>query len=355
MKRRQFLSICSVAGLAALLNDSSSAFGQEPLAMAPDDLRGLLIIDPHAHPEQMHGSRRYDPTTPSLSMLKSAGVALCAFSAVGDATFFRGGSGTPFNDTQAQLGRARRLAEKGELQLVLGRGDLQALKPAPDVPFGLLAIEGGDALEGSLENLDAFFRDGVRMMTLVHERDNEIGHNQRSDTDGPLTPFGAQVVEHMNELGMLVDVAHAKTATLKSVTEVAKMPIIDSHTGPFLPGEEGRGSRRLRSWQEMEWIAGTGGVVCTWPFGFSGRRSERTTLRHWAAEVMRMKSRLGIEHCGLGTDGGGGLPQVVEGWESIASLPALARALRDAGLSANDLAAFVGGNVVRVLDRCLPM
>ena len=57
------------------------------------------------------------------------------------------------------------LAEKGALRLVLGRDDLQALKPAPDVPFCLRAIEGGNVLEGKLENLDAFFHDGVRMIT----------------------------------------------------------------------------------------------------------------------------------------------------------------------------------------------
>jgi microsomal dipeptidase-like Zn-dependent dipeptidase len=55
----------------------------------------------------------------------------------------------------------------------------------------------------------------------------------------------------------------------------------------------------------MEWIAKTGGVVCTWPFAYVGKLSERTTLQHWAEEIAMMKSRLGIEHCGLGTDGGG--------------------------------------------------
>lgn len=53
-----------------------------------------------------------------------------------------------------------------------------------------MAIEGGDALEGRLENLDAFHDDGVRLLTLVHDRDNELGYNQRSGNDGPLSRFG---------------------------------------------------------------------------------------------------------------------------------------------------------------------
>jgi microsomal dipeptidase-like Zn-dependent dipeptidase len=103
----------------------------------------------------------------------------------------------------------------------------------------------------------------------------------------------------------------------------------------------------------MEWIAKSGGVVCTWPFAFSGKNSERTKLGHWANEIVLMKSRLGIEHCGLGTDGGGGLPRMIKGWDSIASLPLLIAALHEAGLTQDDIAAFAGGNFLRVLGQCL--
>ena len=48
--------------------------------------------------------------------------------------------------------------------------------------------------------------------------------------DGPLTPFGIKVVERMNELGMVLDVAHAKIETLKGIAEITKAPLIDSHT-----------------------------------------------------------------------------------------------------------------------------
>ncbi len=241
----------------------------------------------------------------------------------------------------------------GKSELLFSLEDLKKLRPDAEQPFGLLGIEGGDALEGKIENLETFFREGVRVMTVIHDRDNEIGYNQRSSSDGPLTPFGVQVIERMNALGMVVDVAHAKTATLRNITEVSSAPVLDSHTGPYLPDEEGRGPRRLRRWEEMEWVARTGGVVCTWPLAFSARQSERTTLQHWAEEVVRMKARLGIEHCGLGTDGGGGLSPMIRGWDSIVSLPGLVVALREAGLTCEDVGAFVGGNFLRVLGKCL--
>ncbi|MCX7148317.1 MAG: membrane dipeptidase [Rhodocyclales bacterium] len=354
MERRRFLNYCSATGLSAVLSDWS--FGRDPetaAAAAGNGTAGLLIADPHAHPYPLRGSRSYDPSTPTIEIMKQLNMALCSFSAVGDMTFMRGHSGMPFADTKNQLRIVKRMEEQGEIRLLLKAADLPALIASHTAPAGLMAVEGGDALEGKLQNLDALHEYGVRLMTLMHERDNEIGFNQRSGSDGPLTPFGASVVEKMNALGMVIDVSHAKGNTLKGIAEVSAMPLVDSHTSPFLPGEEGSGLRRLRTWREMETIAGTGGLVCTWPLAYSGKNSERNTLKQWAEEIVQMKARLGMEHCGLGTDGGGGLPRFVKGWESIASLPDLIGEMRQAGLTQGDIAAYVGGNFLRLLAKCL--
>jgi microsomal dipeptidase-like Zn-dependent dipeptidase len=348
LDRRNFLIRVGTAGLASSI--ATLGYGSEQ--GAAENVAGPLIADPHAHPFQFFGSRSTDRTTPTLELLQDANVALCAFAAVGDMTYQRGRIGMPFSDTVRQLEQVRHLEEKGQLGLVRKATDVLTLS-AHKACHGLMAIEGADALEGQLKNLDSFYAYGVRQITLLHERNNELGFNQRSREDGPLTRFGIETVERMNSLGMVVDVAHASTETLKSIAATTTQPLVDSHTSPFLPGEEGTGSRRLRTWQEMEWVAKTGGVVCTWPFAYVGKSSERTTLRHWAEEISMMKSRLGIEHCGLGTDGGGGLPRVVDGWKSIASLPRLMDAMRGVGLSQSDVAAIVGGNFLRVLSKCL--
>ncbi|MDO8786534.1 MAG: membrane dipeptidase [Sulfuritalea sp.] len=354
MKRRKFLGHCAATSLSAVFCGRS--FGREsgePPSDAEINSRNLLIADPHAHPYPLQGGRSFDSSTPTIEIMKKLNMALCSFSAVGDVAYMRRGSGAPFADTKDQLGKIRRMEEEGQVRLALKSPDLQALTASRTAPAGLMAIEGGDALEGKLQNLDVFHEYGVRLMTLMHERDNEIGFNQRSSSDGPLSPFGVQVVERMNKLGMVIDVAHARTGTLKGIAEVSAMPLVDSHTSPFLQGEEGAGSRRLRTWQEMETIAKTGGLVCTWPLAYSGKNSQRTTLKHWAEEIVLMKARLGIEHCGLGTDGGGGLPRLVEGWRSIASLPDLMAEMGKAGLTREDIAACVGGNFLRLLGKCL--
>ena len=314
-----------------------------------DHLRGLTIVDAHAHPYQL-ATRQYDPSTPTCELMNSVGMVACSFSAVGDLVRYGGRSGSAYSDTLDQLQSVLRLERKQEVRRILSSADLTVSNP---LPGAIMAIEGGDALEGRLENVAAFYDLGVRMMTLVHDHDNGIGFNCRSNSDGPLTHFGIQVVERMNQIGMLIDVAHARTKTLKSIAAVSAAPLIDSHTSPLPYGIEPSQPVRLRTWTEMEWIAKTGGMICTWPLATSGGLLQRTTLKHWGEEIALMKSRLGIEHCGFGSDSGGGLPKKVKGWVSYGSIPRLIDAMGEAGLSRNDVFAYFGGNLLGLLQKTI--
>lgn len=355
MNRREFLEYCAAAGMAvglghiSLFDEAGAALSQADM----DQLRGLRIADAHAHPYQLHGVTRYDSTTPDIEMMKQIGMAACSFSAVGDMTKFRGYSGTPYGHTLHQLRMVRQLEDDKTLKRILKAADVKTVTESNNILGAVMAIEGGDALESELKNLDRYYDYGVRLITLMHDHNNALGFNQRSQSDGLLTPFGVKVVERMNEQGMVIDVAHSKSQTLKGIVEVSKAPVIDSHTNPLPYGYEAKRTGRLRTWPEMEMIAKTGGVICTWPYAASTDTMQRTTLKHWAEEILQMKTRLGIEHCGLGTDGGGGLPDLVSGWHSIASLPKLVVAMRDVGLSQDDISAYVGGNFLRVLHKCL--
>jgi microsomal dipeptidase-like Zn-dependent dipeptidase len=99
----------------------------------------------------------------------------------------------------------------------------------------------------------------------------------------------------------------------------------------------------------MEWVAKTGGMIGTWPLA----AGQKKTLRDWAEEICAMKSRLGMAHIGLGTDGGGRLPKTVEGYANIKDLHKLATTLTEVGLGQEDLRAFLGGNLERVVRAIL--
>ena len=103
----------------------------------------------------------------------------------------------------------------------------------------------------------------------------------------------------------------------------------------------------------METIAATGGIVCTWPYAYEYWGVRRMTFADWSAEIVRMKQWLGMAHVGLGTDGGGSLPSLIEGYTGVQDLGFLAVEMRKVGLSKKDVQAFFGGNLLRVLKECI--
>jgi microsomal dipeptidase-like Zn-dependent dipeptidase len=102
----------------------------------------------------------------------------------------------------------------------------------------------------------------------------------------------------------------------------------------------------------MAAIIETGGVVCTWPYGFDGNTFDRLTFNDWVEEIKVFKSHFGIRFIGLGTDSGGGLPGYVGGWEDISSVRLLQDAMRSGGLTSLEIAAFMSLNFLRVFTRC---
>ncbi|MBI5586690.1 MAG: membrane dipeptidase [Deltaproteobacteria bacterium] len=342
LRRRDFLKAGLAGGLVWGLARGEGWGGSSPIDR--EVLRGLRPWDAHAHPHSFF-SDRPDATTPTLSLMKAVGLAGCVFSAVGDRVYnLRGGAraGSPKFDTARQLDRVQGWARDGEIRLIQRPADLDRL-PAGEIG-AIIGIEGGDALEGNLENLDYFYAEyAVRLITLMHDRTNEIGGHQRAPLqDQGLTPFGRQLVQQMNQRGVIIDVAHANSSTLKDITSLTVKPVVDSHTS-LAPPETPPG--RFRSWPEMELVVKTGGLVCTWPLAYAGRQ----TLADWAREILTMKKRLGLTHVGLGTDGGGRLPRTVEGFRNIGDLPQLVRALGEAGLSRAEIQAYLGGNLERVI------
>jgi membrane dipeptidase len=76
----------------------------------------------------------------------------------------------------------------------------------------VLAIEGGEALEGKIENLEHFYNRGVRLITLTWNRENALGYGMNTGSNQGLKPFGKQCVQRMNELGVIIDVSHLNEA-----------------------------------------------------------------------------------------------------------------------------------------------
>ncbi len=121
-------------------------------------------------------------------------------------------------------------------------------------------MENGSPIEGKLENLQYFYNRGIRYITLTHGKDNHIGDSSYDTTHTwkGLSPFGRQVVEEMNRLGIMVDISHVSDQAFYQVMEIAKAPAIASHSSCrfFTPGFE-----RNMSDDMIRLLAKNGGVI----------------------------------------------------------------------------------------------
>ena len=105
----------------------------------------------------------------------------------------------------------------------------------------------------------------------------------------------------------------------------------------------------------MEIIANTGGLIGTWPlcWGTASGGPDRLTIKDWAKENYALKNHLGIRHIPLGTDGGGLLPDRVEGYNSILDLPKLIEDMMDVGFTIQEIEMYMGRNLFKTLRRCI--
>jgi len=363
LNRRQFLKVLGISTLA-LGNQEVFAFFDSPGLTDEQKalLKGIQIIDAHAHPDGLRIDHRFTDNSSTVRAMTEMGMAASVFSAVGDRVYLSNGRlpGPESLQTRLQLDFWKDdIVQSGKVRLVRTSSDIPVSPGPGTAPGCILAIEGGDPLAGNPDRVNEFYEYGVRMITLIHYSNNQLGDCMKNWTgmnSGPknngLTQAGRKVIERMQELGMVVDVAHADSLTLKQIGEVTQRPVVDSHSNPCSL-TDAKLCGRFRTWKDMEVVAKTGGVVCTWTWGLTRGNTKRETFRDWAREIMEMKKRIGMEHVGLGTDGGGGIPRFVKGYRDIRDLSQLVKAMQDTGFSQEEIAAYMGGNTYRVLKACI--
>ncbi len=97
----------------------------------------------------------------------------------------------------------------------------------------LLSIEDGGSVKGDLKKLDILYQSDVRMIGLTWNHENCFGYpnsSKENDMQRGLKPFGFETVEHMNELGMIIDVSHLSDGGFYDVAKTSKVPFIASHS-----------------------------------------------------------------------------------------------------------------------------
>lgn len=232
----------------------------------------------------------------------------------------------------------------------------------------LLGIEGGHSIGASLGVLRQMHGLGVRYMTLTHSKTlSWVDSATDAPRHGGLTDFGRDVIREMNRIGMLVDLSHVSEETMHDALDVAKAPVIFSHSGARAINGHARNVpdsvlARMPQNGGIVMVVGLPGFLSEparqW---FGNRQAEKARLEAlWAGQPAEVEVRLktwdeanplplatigdmadhidhirkvaGIDHIGIGGDYDG-MPTGPVGMEDVSGYPALFTELARRGYS----------------------
>ncbi len=246
-------------------------------------------------------------------------------------------AGEAYADHERQLAALDEITARPGVARILTPADLAAARAANRLGI-LLTCEGGDFLEERLERVAEAHGRGVRSITLVHYRVNELGDIQTEPAvHGGLTPFGSSVVREMNRLGMIIDLAHATFDVTRQVLDVSSHPVMISHSH-LARGENAH--PRLLSREHARAVTQAGGLVGAWPAGVA-----LASFDDFIDEILRMIDELGVAHVAIGTDMDANYRPVLQSYRQF---PEIASALAARGVADDEVASILGGNFLRL-------
>lgn len=352
----------------------------------------MIVLDSHCDsPSQMVRLRDFrrdnDHAQVDFPKLKAGGV---------DASFFALFTPNRLGPAEAHAYALRLLAEldrqvwENEDKVAFARSaeEIEVNKQKGLISI-LIGMENGSPLMGSLEELEFFWKKGVRYITLCHNGDNDICDSCAGEGRwGGLSPFGLELVAAMNRRGMLIDIAHAADATVRDCLEHSSDPIVSTHSCCRALASH----RRNLPDDLIRGIAERGGVVQVnfYPVflsdefarvlaesGLGDRDDEdrfianpadpearaswnelqdalaalpRPGVREIADHIDHVVRIGGIDAVGIGTDFDG-IEVTPSGLETVARLPLLFGELRSRGYDDAAIGKIAGGNFLRVLRK----
>lgn len=254
----------------------------------------------------------------------------------------------------------------------------------------MAGVEGGHAIEHSLDILRDFYARGVRYMTLTH-----VNTNTWCDSSGDepvhngLNEFGRDVVRTMNDLGMIVDISHVSDNAFYDVAEITRVPILATHSScraicrhprnmtddmlralakngglcminffaAFL--NDGVAEVIMRAQKRAKDQPHSAGGTEEMPDDntdwdsfvewFQALGCPRASINDIADHVIHAATVAGIDHVGIGSDFDG-VPALPHDLPTAAQLPRVTECLLERGLSESDVEKVLGANFLRVFE-----
>lgn len=381
-----FLSLFSFSLTAQSVPDSVMRFHQQSILIdTHNDVLSSLVMD------GKDIGQRLSTGNTDLPRLKEGGVDVQFFSIWCDGTY---GKGTAFKYANREIDSLMSIIHRNPEKIALAENYEDIMR---DVHQGkiaaLIGVEGGHMIEGRLDYLDSLYRRGMRYMTLTWNNSTDwstsaVDESRRANSlkHLGLTAFGKKIVRHMNQLGVMVDLAHVGERTFYDAIQASSKPILVSHSSVYAICPV---ARNLKDGQ-IRAVKKNGGVICVnFYSGFVdpnyfkkinalkkkyARITDSLKARHVQfiddailklvpeSEVEALRPPLsllidhidyiakliGVDYVGIGSDFDGAESYPV-GLDDVTDYPKITEALLKRGYSKEDVRKILGGNVLRVI------
>lgn len=219
-----------------------------------------------------------------------------------------------------------------------------------------------------LGKLEEFYDLGVRIIQLTYNARNLVGDGCTERNPGGLSNFGISVVKRMNDLGILVDVAHCSRPTQLDAVEASERPIAITHGFAKAINDHDRGAPDdvIEAVGERGYV----GIVCV-PFFLTTDSVAR--LEHFVRHVDHVAGLIGVDHVGIGTDWAPPVPKqlqamltaevarigfrpehrvdwaaTIEELPDYSDWPSITGALLERGFTGDEVRGIIGGNFLRI-------
>jgi len=305
-----------------------------------------------------------------------------------DAVFFSIYVSPSFGEGTRATERARAMIAEVKRQVAAHADSVALATTAADVrrltrsgrKAVLLGLEGGHALAASPDVLRGLYDEGIRYVTLTHINTNAWADaSQAAPRWNGLNDLGRQMIETMNRLGVLVDLAHVSDATFYDALAASQAPVLVSHSSmrALVPSVRNVDDAMLRA------LAAQGGVVMInffdamvnphlddrvmadvhrrlpgpvltnlWNTVYAVRHERGlpgATLGDVLDHLDHAAQVAGVDHVGLGSDFDG-VFDLPFGLEDVTRLPWITYGLLQRGYTEEQIYKILGGNALRVLE-----
>jgi len=293
ISRRQFvkLSLAVSAVPVAGLSITSSNYSRSSKRF---NYKKSIIIDNLASPGPFNVPGRTDNplTNEMLTNSRKSGITSV------NVTVSSGGGNKAFEETVSSIAYWEKelLQHPDFLIKIRSLNDIYQAKK--DKKLGIIfGFQDTTMFGNNLDLIDTFYNLGVRIVQLTYNLRNLVGDGCLLPDAGGLTKFGKDIVEKLNDTGILIDLSHCSTKTTHDGIVNSKKPVAITHSGCKSVYNHPRSKRD----EELKMMAKSGGVVGIYMMPFLNAKGQPTS-DHLLAHIEHAINVCGEDHVGIGSD-----------------------------------------------------